>query len=326
MLEGTNLLGEAVAVPLTNGDDSFSFDRILPGSYTIKIPAVPFLQNGSQPREIALNSAAEDGDTTIESGLGRLRPEYLSIRDWLGSTSRNSILVAVAPGETSILAMQSSGADTITNPVATLNADGSSVTIEGTAPNSAVPVQPKTILTSSDARLQHRGEIDGIRLFKISNVDFTPSTTSTTSAATAGEGELVIPESLSLADPPVGLIVPEVASTTLSLGDVQAEGESIAAAATTQADIFVAVADDNSSRTDATVLALEEGELWLGQSLQGDAEESGVVNANSIDSAMQSVAAELTVVSPAGDEIAENSGVETSLEASAIDAVLSSDM
>ncbi len=320
MLEGTNLLGESVAVPLTYGEDSFSFDRVLPGSYKIKIPAIPFLQNASEPREITLTSAAEDGDTMVDSGIGRLKPEFISIRDWLGSTSRNSILVAVAPGEASILAMQSSGADTISNPVATLDADGGSVIIEGTAPDSADPVQPETIPTTSDSRLQHRGEIDGIRLFKISNVEFTPSTTSTT----GGEGELVIPESSSLVESPLGLMASEVASTTLSLGDLQAEGESIAAAATTQADIFVPVTDNNSSRTDATVLALDEGDLWLGQSLQGDVEEQGVVDANSIDSAMRSVASDLTVVSPVGDEIAENSGSETSLEASAIDAVLSS--
>jgi hypothetical protein len=325
-LEGTNLLGETVAIPLSYGTDRALFDSILPGSYKIRIPAVPFLQNGSEPREIEVTSAAEDGDMTVESGLGRLRPEFISIRDWLGSTSRNSILVAVAPGETSVLAMQSSGSDTISDPFATLDADGGIVTIEGTVPDpdspDPVPVNPETIATTSDSRLQRRGEIDGLQLFKISNVAFTSSATATT----GGEGELVIPESSSLADPPVGLLAAEASSTTLSLGDVQAEGESIAAAATTQADIFVPVTDDDSSRTDATVLALEEGDLWLGQSLQGDDDAVGVVDSNSIDSAMQSVTSELTVVSPAGDEIAENSGVSASLDQLAIDAVLSIDL
>ncbi len=321
-LEGTNLLGETVAIPLTYGGDRALFDSILPGSYKIRIPAIPFLQNGSEPREIDVTSAAEDGDMTVESGLGRLRPEFISIRDWLGSTSRNSILVAVAPGETSILAMQSSGSDTISGPTAKLDADGGIVTIEGTVPDSTDLVQPTTIATTSDSRLQRRGEIDGIQLFRISNVVFSSAGTATT----GGEAELVIPESSSLADPPVGLTAAEVSSTTLALGDVQAEGESIVASATTQADIFVPVTGDDSSRTDATVLALEEGDLWLGQSLQGDDDAVGVVNANSIDSAMQSVTSELTSVSPAGDEIAENSGVSASLDQSAIDAVLSSDL
>jgi hypothetical protein len=117
-----------------------------------------------------------------------------------------------------------------------------------------------------------------------------------------------------------------VASTTLTLGDVQAEGESIAAAATTQGDIFVPVTDDGSSRTDATVLALQDGDLWLGQSLQADSDPPGIVDSLLVDSAMQSVTTELTIISPVGDEIAENSAVSASLDQSAIDAVLSSDL
>ncbi len=325
MIEGTNLLGDSVQLPVAYNYDlnSAVFSNLLPGSYTIRIPAVPFLQNASEPREISLTSAAEDGDTSVDTGIGRLRPEFISIRDWLGSTSRNSILVAVAAGESSILAMQSSGADSIVDPVARLDATGDNVTIEGTAPNSTDAVQPQTIATRSDSRVQIRGEIDGIRLLKISNVEFTPSTTT---ASTAGEGELIIAESSSLAEPPLGLMAAGVSSTTLTLGDVQAEGESIAAAATTQGDIFVPVTDDGSSRTDATVLALEDGDLWLGQSLQGDSDAAGIFDANSVDSAMQSVTTELTIFSPAGDEIAENSGVSASLDQSAIDAVLSSDL
>ncbi len=75
-----------------------------PASIPSMIPAIPFLQRASEPQVISLVSGVDDGDTTFTPDLGRLRPEFISIRDWLGSAPRQSILAAVARGSTSVLA------------------------------------------------------------------------------------------------------------------------------------------------------------------------------------------------------------------------------
>ena len=121
MLTGTNLLGESVALPLAYNTNNGVFADVLPGDYMIEIPAIPFLQNASVAREIPVTSAAEDVDMVVDAEIGRLRPEFISIRDFIGSAPRKSLLVAVAPGETNTLAMQSSAADTINDPVVELN-------------------------------------------------------------------------------------------------------------------------------------------------------------------------------------------------------------
>ncbi len=321
-LNGTNLLGDLVSVPLTYGTDSAAFSSVLPGEYTIEIPAIPFFQNATEPRQIAVSSAADDGDMLIESGIGSLRPEYISIRDWFGSTSRNSILAVVAPGEASTMAISSSAATSVSEPVIEMDATGDNVTVSGTDPNSSdgVAVTPQTLATQTDPRVQVRGEIGGVRLLKIFDLTFASTVVS------GGEGEAIAPASASLASEPPAVQAAEAATSALSLGNVQAEGESLASAATTQADIFVPSTEGVSTRTDATVLALEEGDLWLGESLQNDTNQQPAVSAESIDDAMQNVTEELTLISSAAETVAEQSAHDNGLDQNAIDAVLSSNL
>jgi len=273
-------------------------------------------------------------DTTVESGLGRLKPEYIKIRDWLGSAPREAVLAAVSPGESSRLAMPSSpvSIDSIE-----LDETGENVTIQATitrpdgndsdnepdvlSVNEEVPINGNSLV-------EVRGEIDGIRLLKI-DVEALPSTPVAQTSPegelatnAAAEGELVVPEIASAVTEPLGVQAAEASSSTLTMGDVGAEGESIASAATTQADLFVPVASDNSTRTDATVLALEEGDLWLGESLQDDSNTQAPMDSQSIDTAMENVATELTIVSSAADSVAEQSTRDATLDENAIDAVL----
>ena len=157
-------------MPLTYTDDSALFDDVLPGDYTIEIPAIPFLQNAEEPRQIPLTSGAEDGDVTIDSGVGRLRPEFLSIRDWLGSAPSQNILVAVAPGETSSLTLLSPST-TIIDPVVELDDSGDNVIIRGTSLDAITALEDDveaTVPTSFNQAVQSRGESGGVRLLRIS--------------------------------------------------------------------------------------------------------------------------------------------------------------
>jgi len=300
VLRGTNLLGDTVEVPLTYDDDGARFDNVLPGNYTIEIPAIPFLQNATEARQIAVTSAVDDGDATIDSEIGRLRPEFLSIRDWLGSAPERNLLVAVAPGQSSALTILSGAADTINDPTVSLNADGDMLTIQGTQANSTTTVEA-TLPTSSDARVQLRGEVDGIRLYRIgveSDVTFGPPAV----AQATGEGE---------------------APSSLVLGDIQAEGESIAATATTRADLLAPVSNIGSVRNDAAVPAVPESDLGVGVGV-GATELPGNQNViadreSSVDNAMQSVT-ELSVDSTATAAIANVSLLDQQLVDEALQA------
>jgi hypothetical protein len=289
MLTGTNLLGEAVAIPLTYGTDVASFEDILPGNYVIEIPAIPFLQNGDVPRQIPVNSLADDGDATIDAGIGRLKPEFISIRDWMGSAPTKSFLAVVAPGQVGTASFKSSNAG-INDLEVELDASGENIIIRGTTLDAAtseqVPVEA-TLPTGTDSRVQFRGQAGDLSLLRISvddaDVTFTPVTTS------GAEGEALIP------------------INTLTVGDVQAEGESIAVLATTRADVFV----PGGTRT---------------ESLQGEADSEDVASPQAVDSAMQEVASELTIESAAANEVAENEAVEAGFNKQAIDAVLTGNL
>ncbi|MGI9474917.1 MAG: Ig-like domain-containing protein, partial [Rubripirellula sp.] len=310
MLRGTSIIGDTVEVPLTYTEDSAAFMSLLPGSYVIEIPANPFLQNAEVPRQIAVESLADAGDSTVDAEIGRLKAQFLSIRDWLGSAPARSVFAAVSPGETSSFAVPSADAN-LAAPVVELDSDGMNLSVRGqliTSDSGSTTVRDveASLATVDDARVETRAVIDGVRLIKI-NVDESEVTFNDVSSAegefVAGEGEGEQVETLS----------------QLTVGDVQAEGESVVTAAVTQADVFVPASDEVSTRTDAAVLATEQGDVWVGESLTQD-EQNNVSNGSEpVDDAMQNVAEELTIVQSAGDDVAES---REALDENAIDAVL----
>lgn len=326
MLKGTNLLGNTVEVPLSYNESGALFDDVFPGDYVIEIPAVAFLQNGSVTRQIPVTSAADDGDSVVDSGVGLLRPEFLTIRDWLGSAPEKSLLVAVASGETSTATMQSSTANTIDNPVVELDSSGSNLVIRGTTTDATTQVETNvqaTIPTSGNPNVQFRGERDGQRFYKISVDEVTYTETSNA----AGEQIVVVPASSSSAPTPAALQATSQvqASRVMPVGESQAEGESVVANSATRADIFVPVTADGSSRTDVAVLATRDGDVWAAQSISLEDDQDVGIGAQSVDSAMQSVSEDLTIISASGDQIAENS-TQKSLNELAIDAVLGTEI
>ena len=119
------------------------------------------------------------------------------------------------------------------------------------------------------------------------------------------------------------------------IGSMQAEGESVAALSVTQADLFVPVASDQSTRSDAVVLSNERGELWFGEaneiedlSSNGDyqAVEGSRENSQVVDEVMQNVTEELTIIKSAGDQLIDTESSVHSLNESSIDAVLGHDI
>jgi hypothetical protein len=339
-LIGTNLLGDAVNVPLQFTNNTASFKNLFPGDYSIQIPAIPFLQNASEARTIPVNSGASEGNETVASGLGRLRPEYVSIRDWLGSAPRQSVLAVVAAGQSSELVTASSAAN-LTSPAVSLDGSGNLLTITGTRSQTTngttTQNQVQTTVATNNSRAELRGQVGTMRLYRIATEGLTftnvPAASIAIPSTLTAEGEQLASSLSSVI--PVGSQAEgeQVAGdNSLTIGDSQADEDSIASAAVTQADLFVPVSNLVSTRSDATVLSLEDGDLWVGQSLREVApsgDESTTISeslglATTIDSAMQVVAEDLTIISEAGDALAEQSAQDQVLRARLIDDVLSS--
>ncbi len=314
-LKGTDALGNTVEVPLTYRVDSNEalFDNVLPGNYTVEIPAIPFLQNATTPTIIPVTSATDDGDMVVDTDLGRLRPEFISIRDWLGSAPVKSFLVAATPGQISNFAVPSSAADTVrtlddqnaaqdtqlNDPQVQFDSDGSNLTIRGTD-GSGSSIEA-TLPTTGDSRVQVRGVADGIQLLRVS-VDESDVTFAET-VASSGEGEFFA-----------------------SSSSRQAEGEELASAAVTVADLFVPSARDIDLRNDATVLPLETGDVWFAESEANRQPDQAGPDSGSVDSAMNEIGPELTIHSSAEAVVAKGSGETTSLDETAIDALLASEV
>lgn len=327
MLRGTNLLGEAVEAQATAVGGQLAFTNVLPGSYTVDVPAIPFLQNATEPRQISLESGASDGDATIDLDVGGLRAEFISIRDWLGNAPRKSLLVAVSPGERSLLAAPTAATDTIENPVVELDQAGNNLTIRGTSTDQTTQVSRNveaTMSTLGNGLVQLRGETDGIRLYRVSvedaDVTFVPSATTATSTtpATVATIQAVDPAETETAGTRTAegetVQADEASSGSLALGNTVAEGESILAASVTVADVLIPDAGPIAQPTSVAAISLEEGDLWVADSGAGQGQSPATItDASAIDQAMQSVAQELTLVSPTGEQLPEEQAVAPEL-------------
>src|SRR6056297_2930521 len=96
----------------------------------------------------------------IDTQIGRLRPEYLSVRDFLGSSESKSILAAIAPGSASLFAIASSTVDDVESPVVEMSDDGDEVTVRGT--NGSDEPVAATFSTNGGGRVQIRGSADDL--------------------------------------------------------------------------------------------------------------------------------------------------------------------
>jgi large repetitive protein len=333
VLRGTNLLGEEVEIPLNMNGGNAGFGDLMPGNYSIEIPANPFLQGADEPQQIPVTSLPEDGDVTIPSNVGPLKAKYVSLSDMFGSAGRKSLLVAIEPGQASVLRITTAEVDVEVTDVQ-LDPNTGAVTVQAvrteTDENGVETQQNVEAVASTDdeSRVETRGVSGNYKLLKIklddNGLNFNPVT------ETSGEAE---GEAL-----PVGDGEGEAATTAQSLlmvGSMQAEGESAAAQAVTQADLFVPVASDQSTRSDAVVLSTERGDLWFGEAnefedtaINGEAQalEGSRENSRVVDEVMQNVTEELTIIESAGDNLIDRESSVHALQESSIDAVLGSEI
>lgn len=297
-LSGTNELGETIERTLTVSESGAAFEGLYPGEYTLRIPAIPFLQNASEPQEILIDSGPDDGDIQIETQIGRLRPEYLSVRDFLGSSESESILAAIAPASPALFAIPSSTVEDLESPVVEMNEDGEEVTVRGT--NGSDETVAASFSASGGGRVESRGRVEDLRLLRI-RLDGDPfGTEQSSDNESADPSADVATQSLPLTNPDGG--EGEAASPSFVFGESQADGNSDASKAVTRADVFVPPPRE-----------AEDGPLV-----------GGDPDANT-DVAMADVAAGLSVRSESAESLADLRRLQAGLPADAIDAALVDD-
>ncbi|MFU7561922.1 Ig-like domain-containing protein [Roseiconus sp. JC912] len=273
-LVGTDALGNSVDEPAIFDNDNFLlFDGVLPGSYAIEIPAVPFYQGGDQAQRIEISSQPDDGDAVVDAQMGRLKARYLSVRDWLRSAPEQSAFIAVEPGQAAVTTELSPGASqSLSEAEASLNSAATQLTITGkdTSDNDVTA----TVLTSRRDLVQPRGQVGNLRLYRV-NVDDAVLNYSAASSASAAS----------------------IAANS------SAEGEAVAILSAADAVSDEVVSSAPAKESQSTELENQDG----GLTAAGQPEAEGIASATSVSQ----VAAPLLAANLLTDNSAENENLES---------------
>ncbi len=330
-LSGTDVLGATVSRQVTSNGSGMFFQSVLPGTYTVNVPAVPFLQGGDQPQTYSLVVANDSlaSDVSVSPNLGSLRAKFVSMSDWFGSSPKNSILAGIIPGQSQVFASLSAGTSTITSPTLALDSTGATLTVSGK--NSAGANVSASLPTTDARRVQPRGQVGNMQLVRVSvetaDVTFNPVTTTTQTSASDSGSDSAVSSTLSSES---------VSSTELLSG---AEGELIAASSPLSAPLGVqSVASQGSSSlsmgagqpiaSDSPILsAVSRVDVNVPSSSTVAAARRALASSvadtnNPVDAAMSDVMSVLTLRSATADSVAEARDIDSTLDESMVDEAL----
>lgn len=211
-LSGRDAAGNAVS-HLTSADASgaFNFEALPPGDYTIVRDALPFLHD--EGASVSVSSGVSDGDMVSNLVVsGGLRPEFFDIRDFLGSTARNNLMVAVnVDGSQNWVAPSGDWSE-----LSSLSANlvNSTDTLAVNAVNASQQSLSGSIDIASNPRVYVAGNESSMRLLKfvgsVSDAGLTTVSPSTASGEGEGEADTLSAEGESAVDS--GLSVPLIES------------------------------------------------------------------------------------------------------------------
>jgi cyclophilin family peptidyl-prolyl cis-trans isomerase len=302
-ITGTDALNQTVTLPLNHSSvlvmpDGIRVPNLLPGSYKLNIPAVPFLHNGDAAKTIDINSEVSEGDESVQLDLGSVKAEYYSVANWFSSRPSIAVLAAITPGGTAVFAQSSKAAlSAVTDLQVRLNDTGSAVTVSAKRPaaanaDSSAPVNVSLAANVNDSTVvQTRGESGDMRLVLISlqnssgALNLTPAT-SPSNASTAAASPVAASVSQNDALAPAG--------EPLSNADLQR----LSTSSRGQSSSSIAPAGEPLKTTPAAS------------------------QTQNIDAAMVDVTSSLQRVSQAGDRLAESSSESIQMFSDAVDRVL----
>lgn len=215
-LSGVNMFGAPVFLATqTSGDGSYAFAGLVPGSYTIRSPQEAFLLDGAERVGTQGGSAAVNDQLSVSipsiggvAGRGNtfgevgLQPQYLSIWDFLNTSSREGILFATDSQSGQLWFSFLDGWNNFTSATAEISADGSRLNL------TFVDRGSNTLTTSvpyrESAVLHVRGRVGTRHLVQLvgSASDFgLVASNVPRGAAAEGEGVSILPPSQSLGSP-----------------------------------------------------------------------------------------------------------------------------
>ncbi|MEM6364941.1 MAG: tandem-95 repeat protein, partial [Planctomycetota bacterium] len=306
-LTGTDALGNQVTInfddpSVTVTDGRIEVADLLPGSYSVNIPAVPFFQGSEVARQIPFESEETEGDEMVDISIGRIHPEYISVRDWYFSAPRSAVVAVVSAGEAAMLTQPSESAETQFDDLEIeMDADGENIVVRAArladaASNTTAADVEGTLAVQRGGIADIRAIADGSRLVVINLDD-----NSVLPETSAASGEPVAPASQPATDD----------------GTRSPAGEPIVVAAQQASSEVAPAVVDSASVNDAFVPA----------ALPQDAGNSPTTTDSSDDrdQALADVGPELTRVSQTESVLAEDSDESVKLFTDAVDTVLTSD-
>jgi hypothetical protein len=194
-LNGSDSFGANVNLSTTpKRDGDFEFANRAPGDYVLRRESLPFLIGGQQAAQTTVKSALNAGDNLqTKFEVGPIAAKYISIRDFVGRTPRKAVLVAVQAGQSHTWLIGASDLGGVTDPNASMSADGKQITIAAQRNGQAVTA---TVSVEDGKVVQARGVEGQYRLLRVATstsvVNYQPVTA--TPASVEGEASTVAAE------------------------------------------------------------------------------------------------------------------------------------
>lgn len=164
-LSGTDLTGAAVSKSTTVGaNGSYSFDQLAPGDYQLVREPLAFINDAGAT--VNIQSGVSDGDMVSNLNVsGSLKVGYFDIRDFLGSTVKNSLTVAVrADGTAAWIAPHGDWAQLTTLQA---NLDTTANTLKINATNSTGPNLRASVPLTKNSLASIVGQDSSMRLLRV---------------------------------------------------------------------------------------------------------------------------------------------------------------
>ena len=185
-LSGTAITGDSVSLSTNAGADGrYSFSELAPGDYQLVREPLPFLDDPGET--VQINSGVADGnfeaDLVVE---GNLKPQHFDIRDFLGSTFANSLLVAVDNDGSAAWTAGVGEWNTLSD--LDVNVQSEELVVNATSSSNAA-LSGNLDLASSTSRVHESGREGDFRLFRVRGTPSTVGLSEDAGSGAPGEGE-----------------------------------------------------------------------------------------------------------------------------------------
>jgi len=202
-LVGTDITGAAVNTSIPVMNNAFNLQDVAPGTYQLEREPLPFLNDAGA--SVPINASVEAAGAPITANLavsGNLLPQFINLRDFLGSSFNNSLTVAVNGSGASQWIASSGTWSQLTSLTASANSGNSTLTVNGV---NAAQQNVRATVPINGTRTAQVGQEGSMRLIRVwgattdVGVAPVPTTPNSTTPATntalnaEGEGELTLP-------------------------------------------------------------------------------------------------------------------------------------